>query len=134
MLRRVTVACLIGCLSPACAALGGDAAPSAALYPPREIDAECSDRYVWLPYERLIIVAVPPTACWSHWLAVPRNASSVEFRPDGVLDIQAASATGEISLKEAALPFARLPFLDRPAAVRYRNRQSTPVLVQIELK
>ena len=113
--------------------MGGDA-PSAALYPTREIDAECSDRYVWLPYERMVIVAVPPTGCWSHWFAVPRNASSVEFRPDGVLDIQAASATGEISLQEAALPFARFPALDRAAAVRYRNRQSRPVRVEIELR
>ena len=125
---------MLGCLSSACATMGGAAAPSLALYPPRELDAACGDRYKWLPFERLIIIAVPPTACWSDWLAVPRNASGVDFRPDGVLDIQVAGATGEISLQEAAVPFARVPALERAVAVRYRNRQSRPVLVEIELR
>ena len=120
-------------LTSACGAITSNEA-AVAVYPPRQVRAECGERYVWLPFERTVIVTMSVGGCWSDWLAVPPAATRAEFRSDGVLDVQVVAASGEVSVHEAVSPVARIPALTRAAAVRYRNRQSRPVTVEIDLR
>ena len=118
----------------ACASITSSEVTAAAVYPPRQLRPECGERYVWLPFERIIVLAIPATSCWSDWLALPPAATRVDFRADGVLDVQVSGPKGDISVHEAVIPVARIPDLERAAAIRYRNRQSRPVTVEIDLK
>jgi hypothetical protein len=105
----------------ACASVAGSEAT--AVYPPRQLQPQCGERYVWLPFERTIVLTIPVNSCWSEWLALPPAATGVEFRADGVLDVQVSGPDG-ISIHEGVSPVGPVP---QPAAATSDGRDRVEV-------
>jgi hypothetical protein len=117
---------------PGCASMGG--AEMTALRTPRTISLACGEQYVWIPFEQNLFLDVPATDCWTTWATIPAEARGVSFQPDGVLDVQLAFADGKSASFTEVAPTRRLPDVERATGVRYRNRQTRVVRVELVLR
>src|SRR5215471_1328930 len=85
---------LVGAASVGCASLGagGDIT---VLQTPRVITLACGEEYIWIPFERTVVLEVLPTDCWSDWAAIPDQAKGTNFHADGILDAQLTFPDGK---------------------------------------